>query len=96
MLSLQSMEDVEEERRLFYVAITRAEKDYLFLLHLIDLNGVNLLTANLADLFMKLMKNIQKKEAKNKELFQKNIYLKTKNSDNKQINNKNLKDFQDF
>ena len=46
---------------------------------------------------MKLMKNIRKKEAKNKELFQKNIYLKTKNSDNKQINKIKLKkDFKIF
>ena len=42
MMSGESQENLEEERRLFYVAITRAKKRLFYLLPQQDLNGGNL------------------------------------------------------
>ena len=40
-LSVNSREDLEEERRLFYVALTRAKKKFSFLMLQADGDGVN-------------------------------------------------------
>ena len=50
MMSGESQENLEEERRLFYVAITRAKKDFFCLLLQLDLNGDNTQTVSPAGL----------------------------------------------
>ncbi len=92
MLSLQNIEDIEEERRLFYVAITRAEKRLFISFTSNRFKWGQFINCEPSRFIYEIdEKYTEKKEAKNKELFQKNIYLKTKNSDNKQINKIKLK-----
>ena len=92
MLSLQNKQDIEEERRLFYVAITRAEKRLFISFTSNRFKWGQFINCEASRFIYEIdEKYTEKKEAKNKELFQKNIYLKTKNSENKQINKTKLK-----
>ena len=59
-MNLNSRTELEEERRLFYVALTRAEKKIYLSYVLQDIGGVSLLIQKKVDLSMKLRRSIYK------------------------------------